>query len=113
MPQARSVFPVVTLCGSMRFYPEILAVAQTLTDQGWIVLAPFVQKGQGSTDVEMLDAMHLTKIDMASRICVIATGAASPQFYVGESTAREMTYARDTGKGVYYWTEHFGMMEDE
>ena len=44
---------------------------------------------------EMLDEMHLAKIDMADEIFVINPGG-----YVGQSTAREIAYARSQGKTV-------------
>ena len=44
---------------------------------------------------EMLDEMHLAKIDMADEIFVV-----NPSGYVGESTSREIAYARNQGKPV-------------
>lgn len=46
---------------------------------------------------EMLDDMHLRKIDLADEIFVINVGG-----YIGESTRREITYAKKTGKKVNY-----------
>ena len=43
----------------------------------------------------MLDEMHLAKIDMADEIFVV-----NPSGYVGESTSREIAYARSQGKPV-------------
>ena len=43
----------------------------------------------------MLDEMHLAKIDMADEIFVINPGG-----YVGQSTSREIAYARSRGKTV-------------
>lgn len=98
-----SPFPVVTICGSMRFYDQMLQVAEELTGAGTIVLMPFVYhnggvKLPGDARGEMLDRMHLAKIDLSEEIivCTSYTG------YVGESTAREIEYARSTGKTVTY-----------
>ena len=44
-----------------------------------------------------LDALHLRKIDLADRVLVVNPGG-----YVGESTAREIAYARATGKPVSF-----------
>ena len=49
---------------------------------------------------EMLDDMHLRKIDLADEIFVINVGG-----YIGESTRREIAYAEKTGKKVNYWEE--------
>ena len=46
---------------------------------------------------EMLDDMHLRKIDMADEIFVVNVGG-----YVGESTRREIAYAEKTGKKINY-----------
>ena len=44
-----------------------------------------------------LDALHLRKIDLADRVLVINPGG-----YIGESTSREIAYARATGKPVSF-----------
>ena len=46
---------------------------------------------------EMLDDMHLRKIDMADEIFVINVDG-----YIGESTRREIAYAEKTGKKINY-----------
>ena len=49
---------------------------------------------------EMLDDMHLRKIDLADEIFVINFGG-----YIGESTRSEIAYAEKTGKKVRYLEE--------
>lgn len=94
-------FPVITICGSMRYYPAMLAIAKTLTTQGNIVLMPFNTDyiGGKTEDMtkEMLDAMHLVKIDMSTSIAVVGS-------HIGESTAREIQYAKATGKGIIQYS---------
>lgn len=101
---AHKEFPTITLCGSMRFYPEILEAAAMLSRAGAIVLAPFCAFKPGEeqlgADKLMLDRMHFAKIDMSSAILIIAKDG-----YIGESTERERVYARKTGKGV--WVEYY------
>ena len=46
---------------------------------------------------EMLDDMHLRKIDLADEVFVINVGG-----YIGESTRREIAYAEETGKTIKY-----------
>ncbi|MBQ2440775.1 MAG: hypothetical protein II502_01115, partial [Paludibacteraceae bacterium] len=46
---------------------------------------------------EMLDDMHLRKIDLADEIFVINVDG-----YIGESTKREIAYAEKTNKIVHY-----------
>jgi hypothetical protein len=45
----------------------------------------------------MLDDMHLRKIDMADEVMVINPGG-----YIGQSTRREIEYAKSVGKPVNY-----------
>ncbi|MFB7837867.1 hypothetical protein ACFC4J_40220, partial [Streptomyces sp. NPDC056056] len=55
----------VTLCGSMRFFPAMLAVAAELTDAGAVVIAPFrvlAPADQSSSAKVRLDALHRGKI---------------------------------------------------
>lgn len=46
---------------------------------------------------DMLDDMHLRKIDMADEVFVINVGG-----YIGESTKREIAYAKENGKVVRF-----------
>lgn len=92
-------FPVITICGSMRYYPLMLHAAEVYTANGYIIIMPFVQKGAdrpgGNSPefVAMLDRMHLVKIDMAGAILVVGR-------HRGESTTREIAYANASGKPV-------------
>lgn len=94
-------YKVITLCGSTRFRTEFERVQIELTLQGNIVVSVGLFGHSGDEDVwkdgvkEMLDDMHLAKIDMADEIYVINPGG-----YVGQSTAREIAYARCCGKPV-------------
>jgi len=46
---------------------------------------------------EMLDRMHLAKIDMADGIFVVNVDG-----YIGESTRREIEYAKEHGKTIEF-----------
>lgn len=98
-----TTFPVVTICGSMRFYDQMLEAAQQMTTGGMIVLMPFVTynggvKEPGDRFAEMLDKMHKAKIDLCDEIVVITNFTA----YIGESTKGEIAYARHHGKKVTF-----------
>lgn len=97
---------IVCLCGSTRFAEEMLAVNRDLTFAGAIVVAPGVvtRAGGRAADEEITDeqraalaALHLRKIDLADRVLVVNPGG-----YVGESTSREIAYARAAGKPVTF-----------
>lgn len=71
-----------------------------LSFAGIIVLAPVLTENRGLiTDEQktVLDALHLRKIDLADRVLIVNPGG-----YVGESTSREIAYARAVGKPVSF-----------
>lgn len=103
MNQASSNYSITTICGSMRYYREMLEAAERLTKEKYIVLMPFVLKDPNGTDKEMLDDMHKRKIDMSGSIVVVG-------LHIGESTGSEIEYAKHRGKKVLYWSNRFGAM---
>ena len=80
-----------------------MEVQKRLTLEGCIVISVGLFGHSGDEEVwtpstkEMLDEMHLRKIDMADEIFVINVGG-----YIGESTRREIAYAEKIGKKVNY-----------
>ena len=105
---------IVTLCGSMKFFDQILQVAADETAKGNIALAPFsvvASEDQGSEFKAMLDRLHFEKIDMSSQIVVVT----NQNGYIGTSTRREMVYALSNGKEMDVrefhipGTEHLGI----
>jgi DNA-binding MarR family transcriptional regulator len=93
---------IVCLCGSTRFkraYEEA-TLAETLA--GRIVLSVGCYAHHDSIPVtreqkEALDALHLRKIALADEVLVLNQGG-----YMGESTAREIIYARGLGKPLRF-----------
>ena len=103
-------YKVITLCGSTRFKEEFMEAQKELTLDGYIVISVGLFGHAGDDEVwegmpedtitktkEMLDDMHLRKIDMADAICVINVNG-----YFGDSTKSEISYALATGKEVLY-----------
>lgn len=94
---------VITLCGSTRFKEQFLEQQKRLTLEGNVVISVGLFGHSGDEEVwkpgmkEMLDKMHLQKIDMADEIFVINVGG-----YIGESTKREIAHAEQSGKPVRY-----------
>jgi hypothetical protein len=87
---------IVTICGSMRFFSQMLELAAELTKQGAIVFAPFAvvpQDEQGGELKSLLDGLHLIKIAMSDRVIVVT----DQHGYIGESTVRHMGYADAAG----------------
>ena len=96
-------YKVITLCGSTRFKDQFLEAQKRLTLEGNIVISVGLFGHSGDDEVwtdgtkAMLDDMHKRKIDMADEIYVINVGG-----YIGESTRREIEYAKKNGRAVNY-----------
>jgi len=80
----------------------MLAANRDLTLAGIIVLAPGTFTGATGEPITpeqkaALGELHLRKIDLADRVLVVNPGG-----YLGESTSREIAYARATGKPVAF-----------
>jgi hypothetical protein len=97
---------IVCICGSTRFVDEMSAANRDLTFAGVIVVAPgvFLRAEDHETSELItheqkaaLDALHLRKIDLADRVLVVNPGG-----YIGESTSREIAYARASGKPISF-----------
>src|SRR5688572_18130932 len=103
--------PIVTLCGSTRFKDAFVSAQFTEALNGRIVLTIACDL-RSDTDLfghlseqkwrsvkDQLDILHLHKIRLSDEILVLNVGG-----YVGESTRREIAYARFLGKRVR-WLE--------
>lgn len=91
----------ITLCGSTKFKSEYELWNKRLTLAGFLVysVAGFGHRGDTFTaeEKERLDQMHLAKIEQSHAIVVIHVDG-----YIGESTGREIDYAHEHDKDVYY-----------
>jgi len=100
---------VVCLCGSTRFTEEMLVKQWELTKKGivvlsWCALPAWYFDGEDKAHIgdqegvkEIVDEVHLRKIDLADEVFVINIGG-----YIGESTTKEIDYARSIGKPIKY-----------
>lgn len=91
---------VVCLCGSTRFGDAFREAMRSETLAGRIVLSVGLLGNQEGLDMEgpvkrMLDELHLRKIDMADEVLLLNVGG-----YVGDSTRREIEYARRHDKPI-------------
>lgn len=95
---------IVCLCGSGRFRQGFEDAECTETLKGKIVLTI----GCNTHDVErsaelkhhkpMLDELHLRKIDLADEVLILNIDG-----YIGESTQRELDYAKAHNKVIRFW----------
>lgn len=93
---------VITLCGSTKFKETFENVQKDLTLQGNVIFSlDFFSKSDNisiTPDLEkLLFEIHLQKIDMSDEIFVINVDG-----YIGESTKKEIEYAKQKGKTVTY-----------
>ena len=100
---------VICLCGSTRFTEEMLVKQWELTKQGnvvlsWCALPASYFEGEDKTHIgdqegvkEIVDEVHMRKIDLADEVFVINVNQ-----YIGQSTSNEIYYARRQGKPVRY-----------
>lgn len=99
---------IVVLCGSTRFHQAFADANLGHTLAGRIVLSigcdtksddelarAGVTFDQGLKN--MLDQLHLRKVDLADRVVVLNVGG-----YIGNSTRAEIAYARHLGKPITY-----------
>jgi len=84
----------LTICGSMRNYNQMLAAANIMTKEGWLVFMPFVLKVDDPEMDEELQAIHRKKIDKSDAILVLGKP--------GDSTYEEISYAKALGKDIRY-----------
>ena len=100
---------IVTLCGSTRFYEAFQRANYEETMAGRIVLSVgfyphSAEQAHGEAigctpeEKERLDQLHLAKVALGDEVLVLNCGQ-----YIGESTARELAYARSLGKPVRFW----------
>lgn len=74
------------------------AMNRELTFKGVIVVAPGEADHAPTPEQKaVLDALHLRKIDLADRVLIVNPGG-----YIGESTRREIAYAKATGKPLTF-----------
>lgn len=103
---------IVCLCGSTRFWRTFQEAGLKETMAGRIVLS--IGAASGTDDEhfgnlpkeerdrvkEMLDQLHMRKIELADEVLILNCDG-----YIGESTGRELAYARKLGKVVRFWEQ--------
>jgi len=104
---------VICFCGSSRFVGEMAILMWEFEKLGNICLGLHLMpdgygehKGYGKKYdhlaelegvAEKMDELHLRKIDLADKIFVVNRNG-----YIGESTRREIEYAKKLGKPIQY-----------
>jgi hypothetical protein len=111
---------VICLCGSTRFTEVMLIKQWELTKQGhvvlsWCALPDSYLNGKERSHIgdqegvkEVVDEVHLRKIDLCDEVLVINVGG-----YIGMSTQKEIEYATAIGRPVLYLEALTEGMQDE
>ena len=98
---------VITLCGSLRFKNEMMAVAEKMALEGYCVLTPVypVSENIERTEEQLikLKDAHFKRIELSDAILVVNINN-----YIGESTNLEIDYAKKLGKEIVYYTNLMG-----
>ena len=109
MTEDKQAPKIVCLCGSARFVDAWQRATRQEGLAGHIVLSlgVMIQTGDEAVpegpDKELLDELHLRKIDLADEILVLDVDG-----YTGKSTMDEMRYARKLGKPIRFWSDELG-----
>ena len=107
-------YPVITLCGSSMFEELARKEQLRLTLEGNLVLGYTQQEYDWGHKLfrpgsaQMMEDMHLRKIDMSDAIYVI-----NKVGYLDNSTKTEIEYARKQGKEVRFYDENVYSPEDQ
>jgi hypothetical protein len=100
---------IVCICGSGKFWEEMVRQRRRLTLEGKIVVGPEVRADdsvdadvEGSVSKPALDELHFRKIDISNEVFVVDIDTKKTGMipYTGPSTNNEITYAENRGKPV-------------
>lgn len=99
----------ITLCGSTRFKDEYRNANAHLTLAGHIVYSVAIWSHSDLREPtpnqkEHLDLIHLIKIMESDAIVVVGRDTEGKP-YIGESTKREIQWAKLLGKTIYYGSD--------
>jgi len=97
-------FPIMTICGSVRFYDDMLKWACHFSKSGYVIMMPhcfqhdhFHNVSAGQDQKYMLDLLHFRKIALSEYVFIVDKDG-----YIGESTSREIRVAKKLGKEILY-----------
>jgi len=96
---------IITVCGSLRFKDEIMAITEKMELQGNCMISiiyPTNPDKDAYTDEEadLLDKIHIEKIKMSDAILVVNVNN-----YIGSSTKAEIEVAKKLNKEIIYYTD--------
>lgn len=98
----------ICLCGSTRFMDQFQAANVSLTLAGHVVYSVAAVSTGNHSEITpdqkiILDAVHLSKIEECDAILVVGRQE-DGSLYIGDSTRREMAFARVREKDIYFYS---------
>lgn len=96
----------ITVCGSLRFYKEMMEITERMELQGICMLVPIYNPSRPNKDdfteeeALILDKMHKERIKLANAILVV-----NVDNYIGSSTKSEIEFAKSLNKEIIYYTD--------
>lgn len=96
----------ITVCGSLRFYQEIVEIALKMELEGNCMFVPIYNPYNTDKDaftdeeMKMLSKRHYEKIKLSDAILVVDVDG-----YTGSSTSKEIEYAKTLNKEIFYYSE--------
>lgn len=96
---------IITVCGSFKFMKEMMEIAEKIGLQGNCMLTPVYPTNNGKDkysedEAKIAGQMHFERIKLADAILVVNVNN-----YIGESTNKEIEFAKSLGKEVMYYTD--------
>lgn len=90
---------IVTICGSMRFKDKMMEISKELEIKNKYVVIQCIYSNDKFTEKEqqILSDLHYNKIKISDAIYVVNVNG-----YIGNSTGKEIEYAKKLGKEVMY-----------
>lgn len=96
----------ITVCGSLKFYKEIVEIALKMELEGNCMLVPICNPYNTNKDafteeeIKTISKMHYEKIKLSDAILVVDVDG-----YIGSSTSKEIEYAKTLNKEILYYSE--------
>lgn len=96
---------IITVCGSMKFYKEMMDITEKMELEGNCMLVPIYNPNRPSKDFFtleeglILDKMHKERIKLSDAILVVDVDG-----YIGTSTKNEIEFAKTLDKEILYYS---------
>lgn len=95
---------VITVCGSLKYKKEMMEITEEIALNGNCMITPiYLTKSKEEyteEDFLMLSKMHFEKIKLSDAILVVNVNN-----YIGESTNKEIEFAKSLNKEIIYYTD--------